>query len=103
MLNPSNPENNMALPEERNEPRVEIATTGVILPRIGEVFQDYISFCKAMGEKPLSSDSKIAQVKRWRTGMKIVTIGRTWRIMEIYGKEEIERMEGEEKPTKART
>ena len=79
------------------EGEIEIDTTATILPRVGEVFPNYISFCKAMGEKPLTSDSKIAQVKRWKSQMKIVTIGRTWRILEVYGKEERERCEGEER------
>lgn len=91
----------MTLPEERKnvsaEIETEIDTTATILPRIGEVFPDYISFCKAMGEKPLTSDSKIAQVKRWKSRMKIAVIGRTWRILEVLGKEEIERCEAEER------
>lgn len=75
-------------------------TTAILLPRVGEVFPDYISFCKAMGENPVTGNAKIAQVKRWKSQMKIVTIGRTWRILEIYGKEEMMRMEAEEREKK---
>jgi hypothetical protein len=83
--------------EMQASPEITTDTTGVVLPRIGEVFPDYPSFCKAMGEKPLTSNAKIAQVKRWRARMKIAVVGRTWRILEVYGKEEIERMEVEER------
>ena len=83
--------------EVQASPEITTGTTATVLPRVGEVFPDYISFCKAMGEKPVTSNAKIAQVKRWRTGMKIVTIGRTWRILEVLGKEEIERVGREER------
>ena len=74
--------------------------TAILLPRVGEVFPDYISFCKAMGEIPVTGNAKIAQVRRWKSQLKIVTIGRTWRILEVLGKEEIERMEREEREKK---
>lgn len=47
---------------------------------------NYAEMCRVLGESPTTSDSKIAQIKRWRQYFDFVQNGRKFTIKSIYSK-----------------